>query len=413
MMKKTLLFVFILLTSISNSFAQISWNHTDAPELQNDWSCIAYGNGTFVTLAKSLGTNRIATSPDGTTWTGRPAPANNSWQGITFGNGKFVAVAGSGSQKVMTSSDGIEWTLQTAPNGNWSSVAYGNNVFVAVAPSVALNQVMTSPDGITWTSQTPAGTGTNLWSDISFGNGMFVALAQAGSTNQLMTSPDGINWSIQTIPNQNFQNWLASAYGNGNFVAISQNYVANVRRSSDGINWVSDSLSPVFGAGVLDIAFGNGYFIAVGNSGTTQGVWVSSDGNNWAFQATPVINGQQPYQFSAIAFGDGYFAGVSINGGGSPDYTKKILVSNKTVGITPLSDNTIAVNVFPNPFTEVLNINSSEKGAFTLNDMNGKLVAHGSIDPGLSAIKVSQMACGVYNLSILVNGGQKTVKVVK
>jgi len=112
-------------------------------------------NGLFVAVSSS-GTNRIMTSPDGTTWTPRTPPETHDWFGATYGNGLFVAVASGGTNRVMTSPDGTTWTARTAAQQNyWESVTYGNGMFVAVS-SDGPNRVMMSAGGITWTAHTAA-----------------------------------------------------------------------------------------------------------------------------------------------------------------------------------------------------------------------------------------------------------------
>ena len=77
-----------------------------------------------VDVAGALGgTNRVLTSPAGTTWTARAAAEANPWNGVTYGNGLFVAVADSGTNRVMTSPDGTTWTARAATDANnWQAV---------------------------------------------------------------------------------------------------------------------------------------------------------------------------------------------------------------------------------------------------------------------------------------------------
>ena len=48
---------------------------------------------------------------EGITWTSRTSAVDNVWYSICYGNGLFVAVSYSGTgNRVMTSPDGITWT---------------------------------------------------------------------------------------------------------------------------------------------------------------------------------------------------------------------------------------------------------------------------------------------------------------
>ena len=184
----------------------------------NDWRCVAHGNGLFVAVASSGTENRVMTSPNSISWTLRTSPSNNDWRSVAYGEGLFVAVADSGSgNRVMTSPDGITWTLRTSAADNaWYGVTYGNGTFVAVAGSGTGNRVMTSLDGITWTSRTSAA--DNDWYGVTYGNGSFVAVAGSGTGNRVMTSPDGITWTLGTSADNL---WWGVTYGNGLFVAVS------------------------------------------------------------------------------------------------------------------------------------------------------------------------------------------------
>ena len=136
-------------------------------------------------------------------------PSSSNWFSTTYGNGKFVTIAVSGTDRVAYSEDGITWTETTLPSSaNWYSVTYGNGKFVAVAKNSTTAAY--SEDGITWTA-------TNLpssayWYSVTYGNGKFVAVAQSSTTAAF--SYDGITWydSVQYI-SQNDTDVTANALG--------------------------------------------------------------------------------------------------------------------------------------------------------------------------------------------------------
>lgn len=280
-----------------------NWSQATLPALTN-WCSVAYGNGVFVAISGTAGTNTsiAATSTDGITWTQRVLPASTCWSSITFGNGVFVAVAGAqgySTNIAATSADGINWTQRALPNGNWSSVTYGNGTFVAVCcnnTSVAA----TSADGIAWTQR--ALPNNDQWWSVTYGNGLFVAVSQ--SSSNYATSPDGIAWTQRTLP---FSGSYSITYGNGLFVAVRGGSTAYAITSGDGIKWAS-SILPEAGNWYA-ITYGNGVFVAVGGTNLAA---TSPDGVTWTKRFLPNSS-----YWSCVCAGNGLFAALSGGAGGS------------------------------------------------------------------------------------------------
>jgi hypothetical protein len=277
----------------------LTWTGHSAAEA-NFWSSIAYGNGTFVALARD-GTHRVMTSSDGVSWTARSAPgAAHSWFGVAYGNGLFVAVADSGN--VMTSPDGITWTMRTAPEANgWLDVTYGGGQFVAVANN-GTHRVMTSPDGITWTARTAAE--PNSWFAIAYGGGLFVAVSQGTGTHRVMTSPDGITWTARNAAEQ--AGWMDVAYGNGMFVAVNWDGTNKMMTSPDGITWTARSDLPT-AYSWNGVAFGGGFFVALANGGSNRAM-ISPDGITWTPGTIPSSS------WNSAAYGQGKFVAMASGG---------------------------------------------------------------------------------------------------
>jgi hypothetical protein len=106
----------------------------------------------FVAVS-SDGTDRAASSTDGSSWTMRTAAEANTWRDLAWNGTTLVAVASSGTHRVMTSTNGTSWSTATAAAANsWRAIAYGNSVFVAVADSGSGNRAMYSAAGSSWTS---------------------------------------------------------------------------------------------------------------------------------------------------------------------------------------------------------------------------------------------------------------------
>lgn len=296
------------ITKTPPAIAGVNWIIQSSAE-DYEWHSIAFGNGLFVAVAQTGGTDRVMTSTNGITWTIRTAASNNNWISVYFGNNLFVAVAQSGTgNRIMTSSNGIDWTARnSAADNDWHNVSFGNNIFVAVAESGTGNRVMTSPNGIAWIIRTSAA--DNDWQAVCFGNGLFVAVAETGVGNRVMTSTNGIAWTIRNSAADN--DWHSVCFGNGIFVAVAESGVGNrVMTSPDGINWTSRN-TPVDNDW-HSVTYGNGLFVAVAETGGNDRVMTSPDGINWTIRTAANNN-----DWNSVAYGNNTFAAVAVSGVGN------------------------------------------------------------------------------------------------
>lgn len=250
----------------------INWVRGTPSSTLNAWRDVIYADGKFVAVAPVGVNDRIMTSPDGITWTGRPIPRSNAWTSVAFGNNLYVVVGASGDgSRVMTSPDGIIWSVGSGiPNNLWASVTFGNNLFVAVSST---GEIMRSSNGVIWTLFPT--TFANSWSAITFGNGLFVVVSSTGPNGgRVITSPDGISWTPRAAP---AANWTSVTFGNGIFMAVARNIYMT---SSDGITWTLNSIGiPNDWSGVT---FGTDGFVAVSQTGSGNRVATSTNnGISW------------------------------------------------------------------------------------------------------------------------------------
>jgi acetyl esterase/lipase len=84
-----------------------------------------------------------------------------------------------------------------------------------------------------------------------------------------------------------------------------------------------------------------------------------------------------------------------------------------TVGLEPLPAGTFSVNVFPNPFTDVLeaDLQSPAPATFTLTDMAGRELLRGTLQPGRNRLPLQAgMPQGIYLLRITAANGQTCLR---
>jgi hypothetical protein len=151
-----------------------------------------FGSSGSLVISGSGG-SLIVKSTNGTSWTIQDLTSvlgtNVSVQGVLFANSQWMIVGGSG--KVATSPDGNTWTLQSTPvSSTLRSVVYGNGRYVAIGPS---NTAIWSTNGTTWNSATIGVAQT--FTGITFVNGNFVAV---GANGAIASSTNGATWNVNT-----------------------------------------------------------------------------------------------------------------------------------------------------------------------------------------------------------------------
>jgi hypothetical protein len=259
----------------------------------------AYGDGKFI---RTNYAGLVSISTNGVTWT-TPTSAPSFANVMYYGNNRFVMHSGSsGSNQIAYSLNGSTWTYATAPIAG--SLAYGNGKFFLLNTTA----VYTSTDAVTWTNSNttnppqyrlygappiPSSFGYTFGNPnnaIFYGGGKFIGFASdqpafyssTGATfsNIVSYSSDGINWtSVANMPSSSL--WGQASYGNGIFVAVGRNSSGQTiyAYSGDGINWTAGPGTPSYAhTNGSQVAFGNGKFVAIGGNGATS---YSTDGINW------------------------------------------------------------------------------------------------------------------------------------
>ncbi len=253
-------------------------------------------NGTVtVAVGGVLGTSsQFATSADGgATWTSRSSPwgANTCARGVVWGGTVFCAIGEDG--KIATSPDGITWTNRTSlPGTTWGTSAVVRGIVWTGAQFVVIgddNKVATSPDGTTWTYRTGL---RSVWDAVSPGHCLAwngTTLVAGGEFGRIATSADGITWTNRT-------SLSGTSWGSGSdkqvyslawdgvvFLAVGgQDGFASVAGTSpDGTTWTyRSSLATAFGStnGTSCVIWEEGQFIAGGSNGKLA---TSPDGTTW------------------------------------------------------------------------------------------------------------------------------------
>ena len=179
--------------------------YTNRVVTQADWRSVCWSDEKNLFVAMSR--YKIATSPNGTTWTMSTVSENRITCTIWVKElGLFIGVSNA-LDYMYKSTNGIDWS-NTQPvyvyQRGIHSVCWSpeRNMLVAVGQQITGGFILTSPDGINWTER-QSNTGLVIisvcWSS-KFG--IFVALCcnQYLNANAIMKSSDGITWTTHVIP---------------------------------------------------------------------------------------------------------------------------------------------------------------------------------------------------------------------
>lgn len=135
----------------------------------------------------------------GALWETRASTSDDSWASVCWSSALqlFCAV---GTNSVATSPDGVRWTARTA-SVNHTSVCWSPELglFCAVRNTGTGTRVQTSPDGITWTSGTVGV--DSAWESVCWSSdaGLFLVVAESGN-ERFATSRNGVDWTaINTV----------------------------------------------------------------------------------------------------------------------------------------------------------------------------------------------------------------------
>ena len=168
----------------------------------------AYVNGRWVAGGFSGGGgNTLATSIDnGVTWTGLGSTVfDNNCRNVVYANGLWVAVGGGSVNAIATSPDGTTWTGGTNFVGGTNtatifssgySVAYGkdgvgNGLWIAVGTG-SVNTIAKSTNGTVWTGLGKPVFATAGW-DVIYTGSLWIAVGEGG--NSYASSVDGTIWN--------------------------------------------------------------------------------------------------------------------------------------------------------------------------------------------------------------------------
>jgi hypothetical protein len=243
-------------------------------------------NGSLVVSGANLGVIFRSTN-DGVSYTRQTELQATTWGSVTasavlevhYGNNQFLA--GGAGTRLATSPDGITWTFRDGLRAVWGTTRTVNGIlwtgthYIAVGTSA---KVATSTDGITWIDRTQLSTtsfGLGNINGIAQNNNNTIVVVGAGARAAVSTD-GGVNWL--------FQNGIALAWGsasfnvftvssNGSSFVVGGDGGGRIATSPDGITWINqlsmNSRTSIWGTTQIinKIAFNGSNFMLVGSQG--------------------------------------------------------------------------------------------------------------------------------------------------
>ena len=237
-------------TPIVYSDNGINWTSVSSSPLITGYG-IAWNGNMFVAVG-SGSINTIATSTDGTVWTGVGKTIfSTSGLGVAWNGQKWVAVGEDQSNTIAYSSNGTTWTPlgKTIFSVSGNGVAWNGQKWVAVGTGT--NTIAYSENGTVWIG---ADSTTNIFSGgtgrgVCWNGEIWVAVGE--SSNTIAWSDDGTNWN--GLGNTIFGDSGNGVSWNGNIFIAVGNGTNTIATSKNGKIW-----TPVVDSSTIFSSIGRG-----------------------------------------------------------------------------------------------------------------------------------------------------------
>ncbi len=389
-------FVFIFMLIIPNCFAQNFWLELSLPD-NMEISSIAYNKEGEIFAINKKTSELFVSKDNGYTWTLMNTPKPCIWVYVDSEDEIFI----SSSQVIFHSSDnGSTWNNISAINDYFEVMMVVDNMIFLTA----LNGIYKTDDfGITWHHVHEDYTSCNYITSMLYaGEGYFFAgvTSWMGGWGMFRSKDNGDTWShigliddyVTSLCIDSKVVIYAGSHGN------HYSYQPGIYKSTDlGTTWVSVNNQFRSFSLVIDE---NDILYSLSEIGVLRS---DDGGKNW-----------EPVD-SDISFSENYRLSLS-NTGYLYAFYEKSFYRSKDVVVADIYNSEIQekiLNVYPNPFTEKLQIDglASDRATISISDIQGREVYRG-IYMG-DAINLSHLLPGVYILNVKADGKSGAYKIVK
>ncbi len=208
--------------------------------------------------------------------------------------------------------------------------------------------------------------------------------------------------------------------GEGTAVSNDGNWIGGAGDfANNGNPWIWSQTTGVVDLGTLSPG-GSGYVAAINEDGTMAVgriqvgswdpelpfIWTPTGGiqnlNDYATNVMGIDLGtKQIYSANCMSLNGDYIAGYGVDNETFAYFTYRLSIA--TAGIS--ENEKQAINIYPNPATDILTIENIGESALTITNIEGKIIHNTTIN-GTQKIDVSAFESGVYFLSLIsINSG--------
>ena len=233
----------------------------------------------FCAIRESAATNNFATSPDGILWT-RTTTTGSDWKSICWAPeiNLFCAV---GTNLIATSSNGSSWTIVSSTRP-LISVCWSNLLKKFCAICNNQTNVIMSSNGSTW-SDTASSISNSSWYSITWSPELELFCAITSGANFASRSSDGITWTNTTNP-------FSQTPTNADIVWSSELSIfcvimnTTVSISSDATTWSNYTITPPASSTWGSIVWSPEHSLFCAINRSSNGWGYSFNGKEWFFK---------------------------------------------------------------------------------------------------------------------------------
>ncbi len=414
------------ITYFFNSQSTCSVSSTRTISITNpyvaSWSAVGplCSNGTCVNL------NPQITGTSGGTFTATAGVTSNSFCPSTSGAGTFP----------------VTYTVGVSPQcGRTAS----NNIVVNPTPTANAGPTQNITCVSSTVSLSGSGGGSYSWSGpgiISGGTTSNPVVGSPGNYSLTVTSGGCTSAPSVVVVGMNTTPPAAAASSSGSITCLGN--TINLFSNPAGMiySWTAPAGSSIVGSANIQNTSGSGpgtYTVMVQNpvngcfavatvaaiTNTTAPTVTAGTSNTLICigqTATLTSNGANTYSWSTTATGSSIVVsptvtanytviGTAVNGcTNSATVTQSV---STCAGVNQIA-NQNQINIFPNPATETINVQSSTKiNSIKLSSVDGKLIIEKTVKDNYTSINISELSQGVYFMQCITESGEKYFKVVK